>query len=456
MERKIVLAGNSTQDQSNLVVSLERHRYSVITISDKDRLIGAVKEFKAQAVILNRFDFEWDGIRIAETLRHMYHDMPIILAVDQSTEELAIRALRVGVSDYYKMPVQMDYLISRLDSVFSKDINISEHRTTSQEPSRISYNSFVGPSDKMRRIKLTIRKCSVTNSNVLITGETGTGKELVARFIHSLGQRNSRPLVCINCAAIPDTLLESELFGYEKGAFTGAQNCREGKLMHANTGTLFLDEIGDMSLMAQAKILRAIETKVVQRLGSRHTASIDVRIIAATNQNLEPLIAEKLFRKDLFFRLNVVRIHIPPLRERKQDINALCEYFIKLYNNLFDNVVTGVSEEVLAAFMRYDWPGNVRELKNAIEAAYVNQPIKYIRIEDLNESFAKQLTFMSSNYINEDEEKDKLLVALVSTRWNKSKAAEILNWSRMTLYRKIEKYHITDGRNEKELLPSDG
>jgi transcriptional regulator with PAS, ATPase and Fis domain len=248
--------------------------------------------------------------------------------------------------------------------------------------------------------------------------------------------------VCINCAAIPDSLLESELFGYERGAFTGAHALKEGALKLADGGTVFFDEIGDMSLYAQAKILRAIESKEVRRLGGKGSIPLNIRVISATNRNLEQLMAEDKFRADLYFRVNVASIQLPPLRERKEDLPALCDYHIRAFNQRFGLEVAGFSDEAFACLARYSWPGNVRELKNLIEATFINRPARRISLADLPDQFRRRLS--EATGLPEDE-RDRLLHVLFATNWNKSQAAQQLHWSRMTVYRKMLKYHLVRG-----------
>jgi transcriptional regulator with AAA-type ATPase domain/transposase len=292
----------------------------------------------------------------------------------------------------------------------------------------------------MQAIKAYIAKVASTESHVLITGETGTGKELLAEQIHRQSRRSQQPFVCINCTAVPDSLLESELFGYERGAFTGAGALNRGAFEQAEGGTLFLDEIGDMSPHAQAKILRAVEGKEVRRLGGQRSIPLDIRVVAATNQDLEQLVAAGQFRKDLYFRLNVARIHLPPLRDRKQDLGPLCEYYIQVLNEQLGREVESLTADVLSCLLRYDWPGNVRELKNLLEAIFINVPSRTIAFMDLPEPFRRRLKGAAGFPL---AERDLLLSALFSTRGNKSKAAQQLHWSRMTLYRKLREYQIT-------------
>jgi transcriptional regulator with PAS, ATPase and Fis domain len=298
---------------------------------------------------------------------------------------------------------------------------------------------MVGESQIIQDIKSYIEKAAASDCSVLITGETGTGKELVAQLILQNSRRRDKPFICVNCAAIPESLFESELFGFERGAFTGAHATREGKLEQADGGTIFFDEIGDMSLSSQAKILRALESKGVQRLGSRHTRQLDFRVIAATNCNLKSQVKNATFRADLYFRLSVVSIHVPPLRDRKQDILSLIERLIQEFNRICARNVQGFTESALSLLLNYAWPGNVRELRNVVEATFVNLPNSDIPWIDLPKPMLALFQEVKPGIPNE---RDELLAALLSTGWNKSRTAEKLHWSRMTLYRKIAKYRL--------------
>jgi len=274
---------------------------------------------------------------------------------------------------------------------------------------------------------------------VLITGETGTGKELAAQLIHRNSRRSARPFVAINCAAVPDTLLESELFGHERGAFTGAHVSREGKLQHASGGALFLDEIGDMSLVAQAKILRAVESRVVQRLGSNQDTPVQVRVLAATNQDLETLTREKKFREDLYFRLNVVRLALPPLRERLEDIPELVEHTMRDLQQRHQGPVRRIEDDLVRRLQTYHWPGNVRELRNLLESMVVLSASRSVGVSDLPSHVKHTLRSSAPGH---GDERSRIIGALTSTDWNRNKAAAILSCSRMTLYRKMVKYSI--------------
>ncbi len=300
-------------------------------------------------------------------------------------------------------------------------------------------DSMIGDSSIMRELKQDMLQIAKSQSTVLITGETGTGKELAAEFIHANSSRRKQAFVCINCAAIPDTLLESELFGHVKGAFTGADEYRDGLLVSANGGTILLDEIGDMSLCAQAKILRVVEKKEVCRVGSNRGVPLDIRFVAATNHDLEAMTNGGTFRKDLFYRLNVARIHLPPLRERAEDIPFLLRHYCRDLTRNTGSSVPEFSDECLRHLQSYGWPGNIRELKNMTEALFLKDLPRKIAIEDL----PRHLRLFIENRADLSlPEREALVEALFSAKWNKSEAAKKLHWSRMTLYRKIAKYRI--------------
>jgi transcriptional regulator with GAF, ATPase, and Fis domain len=304
-------------------------------------------------------------------------------------------------------------------------------------PNARGHHAIIGSSAAMSRLRRQIVLVARVSSNILITGATGTGKELVAWAIHLESARSARKFVCVNCAALPEELFESELFGHERGAFTGAYRSRAGLLEGSDGGTVFLDEVGELSLFAQAKLLRVIENKEVQRLGDTRACPVDFRVLAATNRDLERMVDEGQFRRDLFHRLNVARIHIPPLRERKDDLPELVSHYVAVLNEEFGCNMTGVDSEVLGCLLDYAWLGNVRELRNLLEAAYVNAAGPLITRGDLPEQFLSRSGAPSS-------ERQRLISALASVNWNKSKAAVQMRWSRMTLYRKLAKYGISD------------
>lgn len=313
-----------------------------------------------------------------------------------------------------------------------------------------SPSPMIGSSLAMWRVKTYMRKVANTDCHVLITGETGTGKDLAAQYIHQQSSRRAKPLLSINSAALPDGLLESELFGYEKGAFTGAASSYPGKLKLADGGTVLFDEIGDMSPYAQAKILRVIETKEVYPLGGRRSVPVDIRIIAATNRDLDRQMARNEFREDLYFRLNVARVDLPPLRERKDDISLLIDHYVQKFSVKFGRTIEGFSKEAMELLLLHDWPGNIRELMNLIERIFIDPPAEKISVSDLPDSIRSPLPKRQEKV---PTEREILLYTLSQTNWNKSKAAARLHWSRMTLYRKIAKYHIVESQPEAAQSP---
>jgi transcriptional regulator with PAS, ATPase and Fis domain len=306
-------------------------------------------------------------------------------------------------------------------------------------PSDSGFERIVGASRPMQALRAYLKKAALSDASVLITGDTGTGKELAAESLHRLSRRRAGPFVPINCAAMPDSLIESELFGYERGAFTGAMEAFPGQLRLADGGTVFLDEIGDMNLGAQSKLLRVLETRSVYPLGGRRAVPVDVRFVAATNRPLEPLLLEQRFRKDLYFRLNVLRVQMPPLRDRSEDIPLLLGRFLEEFNARYARSIEGVTPDLLECLRAYDWPGNVRELRNLVEAMYVDCSEGPLSTASLPEFFRGGLAYEQSG----QGERRRILSVLAETNWNKSKAASRLRWSRMTLYRKMHKYSVS-------------
>ncbi len=376
-----------------------------------------------------------------ERLRRLDPILPIIFVAVRSSEDLVVAALRAGVTDYLRWPFPPPALAASIERCLGSAraaVGVVEPAAGARDDVDSGAARMIGESRAMREIRVYLGQVAATDANVLISGETGTGKELAAEVIHAASRRATRPFVSINCAALPEGLLESELFGYERGAFTGAFARREGRLELAAGGTVFFDEIGDMSPHAQAKILRAIESRAVHRLGGSGGTSLDIRVIAATNRDLERAVTEGSFRQDLYFRLNVARVHLPPLRERPADLPLLMRHYIAEFNRRLGLAVMGFTHEALEQLLAYEWPGNVRELRNVVEAAFVIRPQDRIGLEHLPEPFRRRL----STGRPPREERDELLSALIASRWNKSKAAQRLHWSRMTLYRKLAKYHI--------------
>jgi DNA-binding NtrC family response regulator len=385
-----------------------------------------------------------DKLSVIKTIRRVDKKIPLILITRFSSESRAIAALRAGANDYFKVPFSSKTVVERICRMLSENNFEAIWDKKSAKAYLINSKLMIGESKCIREIKNYLSKVARVDSNVLITGETGTGKELTAELIHSKSPRYKNPFVCINSAAIPETLVESELFGHDRGAFTGAIAEKPGKFEQAKGGTVFLDEIGDMNHFAQAKILRSIENREFYHLGGKRPITFDARIVAATNKEPEKLIEEKKLRDDLYYRLNVARIHLPPLRERKGDIPSLISHATQRLNHRFDRNIIGLTDSAMECLLHYDWPGNIRELFNLLEAIYINLPSRHRDFIDLPNPIKKQIKI--PEFYATDERK-RIVSTLLETNWNKSTAAQKLNWSRMTLYRKISKYNIIENRS---------
>jgi DNA-binding NtrC family response regulator len=452
-QRTVVVIATSEAFHVQVRALALRQGYEVIIFSDPTTLFGVLRQRRVGLVILwASSSHAEEQLEVVQQIRRWDSQIPIFLTVEHSSEELAIAAFRAGVTDYFHLPTASEDLKAKVTAFRAGAARQSGLPTQDAAASgRLHAPGMVGETSRLREIKAYLAKVAESDSSVLITGETGTGKEVVACSIHSSSPRRQKPLVCINCAAIPDSLLESELFGYERGAFTGAHTRNEGKLKLADGGTVFFDEIGDMSPYAQAKILRAIESKEVYRLGGKASIPVDVRIIAATNRDLAHLMAEDKFRADLYFRLNVVSVHLPPLRDRREDIPVLLAHYLCEFSRRCKQTVVGFTDDALATLRRYDWPGNIRELKNVVEALAVSGHAGWISTEDLPEQFRRRCG--EAEELPQDE-RERVLRALLATDWNRSEAAQRLHWSRMTLYRKMVKYQIEAKSSTEEVQRS--
>lgn len=360
-----------------------------------------------------------------------------IFVTSTSSEEVAIAALNAGAERYVKEPWTAKMLASAMRDLLAPDAG--DFGDLSDCSGLRHTGRFVGRGAASQQLRSQLARISPTDSSVLITGETGTGKDVVAELIHLNSKRADKPFVCLNTAALPDALVENELFGHERGAYTGAVAAQDGKLVAADGGTLFLDEIGDVSLAVQAKLLRAIESKTIYRVGGTRSVRFNARIIAATNQDLERAANESRFRSDLYYRLNVIRMRLPPLRDRAEDIPLLVNHYLRRLNRDMGRSIRGLSPRAMETLCAYDWPGNVRELRNAVEALLVNLAPETTGIVDIPSDVMRQLAFAVGAPTTERE---RLLQTLTATNWNKSKAASQLHWSRMTLYRKMHEHKV--------------
>ena len=386
-------------------------------------------------------------MEVLENIKVTNPEMVVIMITAHGSKDIAIEAIRKGAYDYFSKPFDVNEMRTVVRRALEKTRLQHEVRELKEKVGeKGDLRNLVGKSKGMEEVFEIVRTVVDNDVTVLITGESGTGKELIAEAIHYNSPRRAHPFVKVNCAAIPETLMESELFGYERGAFTGATKRKPGKFEVASGGTLLLDEIGDIPLATQAKLLRVLQEGEFERVGGEETIKVDVRIVAATNQNLPQAIKEKRFREDLFYRLNVVSIDLPPLRERKEDVPLLAQYFLKKYRAA-SRRVEGISKGALDQLMSYRWPGNVRELENTMERTIILAKRPLIEEEDLslpsrNTVSLGKLDFSLGSKSLREIEKTVLATVLEETDWNLSRAAQILEISRTTLYSKIKKHEL--------------
>lgn len=440
---KILIVDDEKSIRLSLQIVFKKMGFHVLTAETGEEGLEIAKRENPEIAIVDIKLPGIDGIQVLQELIRAKKNCVIIMITYLSEVRLAVRAMKMGAYDYFTKPFNLDEIKMAINQA-ANYICIKQQLDSSENDAHVK---IIGNSKAIIDLKETIKRITRLNfsTTILVTGESGTGKEVVAKAIHYNSLRAEKPFIALNCAAIPKTLQESELFGYEKGAFSDAKTARKGLIEEADGGTLFLDEIGDMDLTLQAKLLRVIQEKRFRRLGGNREITFDSNIICATNKDLLKEVREGRFREDLFYRLNVINIKIPPLRERKRDIEPLVKEFIKLYNNRLQKQVRGISPEALKLLKGYKFPGNVRELKNIIERIMIfkdnNQPISP---EDL------PLDVLGQDNPDEDfrdsslkaVEKEAILTALNRNSWNISRTAEELGISRLTLRRKIKKYEI--------------
>jgi len=427
--------------------------YRVLQAEDRPQAHQVIEEAPVDLMLLDlrlppRVDTPEEGMKTLEEIRSAKPEIEVIVITADKKEETCLKAIENGAYDYFSKPFDLEEMRVVLKrALFRQNLERKVQRLRLQWGDRHNFAGMVGKSEPMRQIFEVIGTLAQADCTVLVRGESGTGKELVARAIHYSSQRAGNPFVPVNCAAIPESLLESELFGYEKGAFTGATTRKPGKFELASGGTIFLDEIADMSLAMQAKILRVIQERTFERLGGTRPIKVDARVIAATNKVLEELMRKEAFREDLYYRLNVVSIYLPALRERKRDIPLLASHFLRKYNRGDDKNAKGISSQALKLLMDYDWPGNVRELENAIERAIVLGQGDMFLPSDLSRKVEEKplksgVTSSSVDISLAEAEKRLIEDTLKLTHWNQTKTAKILRIHRNTLRRKIRRFKI--------------
>jgi two-component system response regulator HydG len=412
--------------------------YEVVTAENASEALTRIAEQPFDVALVDIKMRGTDGIELQRRMHEIYPDLTVIMMTGYASVETAVAALKNGAYDYVTKPLDPDELAHLVKKALA-------HKRSEQENVRLKETmaevarpeDIVGQSPAMEKVFDAIETVAPTDATVLITGESGTGKELVARAIHHAGPRRFHPLVVIHCGALTETLLESELFGHEKGAFTGAQYRKKGKFEIAEGGTVFLDEIGDISLKTQTDLLRVLQEHEIVRVGGNQPIKVDFRCVAATNRDLEKLIEEGKFRPDLFYRLNVFRIELPPLRERREDIPALVNHFVHKFSLAMNKKITRVSPSTMNLLQQQPWAGNVRELENAVERAMVVAQEPELRDQDF---IFKAVVPNGSPKTLEDIEKAHILRVLEQCHWNQTRAAEMLDIDRVTLHHKIKRY----------------
>jgi DNA-binding NtrC family response regulator len=405
----------------------------------------ALRQLQAQRWDIVLLDIKMpgmDGMELQTRIREIDPLATIIFITAHASVDTAVQALKCGAFDYVTKPVDPDYLSHLISNAIKQRALLAENIKLKEQIAEFpKLDEIVGDSPTMQKVFELIETVSKTDTTVMIRGESGTGKELIARAIHSNSERRFFPIVTINCGAMPEGVLESELFGHERGAFTGAQYRRKGKLELADQGTLFLDEVGNIDMKTQMDLLRVIETKQFTRVGGNEVIKVDFRVVCATNKDLEKAMAEGTFREDLYYRLNVFSIYMPPLRERKSDIPLLADYFAKKYSRAMAKPVTSISPEAMDVIVRYNWPGNVRELENAIERAMVVGKPPSIQPGDLPFQLSDKNQIPHSGSLAAME-RLHISYVLEQNNWNISRSADVLEIDRVTLYNKINKYGL--------------
>lgn len=451
MSKLVLVVDDEQSVRETLRDILEDNCYRVELASNGQEGLDMIDRLNPDTVLLDIRMPEIDGIRALEIINKRGQHVPVILITAYGSTETTIEGMRLGAFDYLMKPLKINELLDTVKKATEVKAMVQRSGQAEHEVERAKDNIMVGKSPVMQNIYKTIGRVANSTATVLIRGESGTGKELVAEAIHANSVRRAYSFVKINCASIPENLLESELFGHEKGAFTGAVASKQGKFEMAHRGTIFLDEIAEMSLSTQAKLLRVLQDREFERVGGTETIRVDTRIVAATNKNLEKCIEDGTFREDLYYRINVVEIVLPPLRERKEDIPELVCHIIKRCSLEHGKPVSGFDREAMTVLENYDWPGNIRELKNVCERAVLMSSRPLLTVEDLPHSLRKkdrriewlgEIQGDSLKEIVAEVEREVILKALAENNWNRTATAQALKINRSSLYAKMKEFGI--------------
>ena len=424
---------------------LKRHFEQVDFEKNPQKIPYLVSNFDYDVILLD-MNFTRDlssgkeGFEWLDRILDIKPDTAVVLFTAYGDVEMAVRAIKAGAADFVLKPWENEKLLATVQTAYNKR---AAQRDKPATPAHHPGNQVIGKSPGMAAVFDTVSKVAATDANILILGENGTGKDMLARQVHAQSNRSSKPFVSVDLGAISETLFESELFGHVKGAFTDAREDRAGRFEEANGGTIFLDEIGNISIPFQAKLLTVLQNRSVTKVGSNKSIPIDVRLVCATNRNIQHMAAQHLFRQDLLYRINTIEIHLPPLRERVEDIVALAEHFLQLYRDKYKRPVNSMHESLIAQMQRYDWPGNIRELQHAVERAVILSQGKTLQPKDV---FVKSNNntdhSMDTGYNLEEMERNIISQAMKKCNGNITEAAKELGLSRAALYRRLEKYNI--------------
>jgi two-component system nitrogen regulation response regulator NtrX len=456
MARTVLVVDDEQSILQSLQGILSDEGLEVITAASGPVAIDKIDEVMPDIVLLDIWMPDMDGIETLVKIKASHSGLPVVMMSGHGTIETAVKATKLGAYDFIEKPLSLEKVLLSINNALDYS-RLEEEVSLLREKAQDRYR-ITGESDAIKQLKEQIRVVAPTNAWVLISGENGTGKELVAHTIHRLSKRSQMPLVEVNCAAIPEELIESELFGHEKGAFTGATTMKKGKFDLAHEGTLFLDEIGDMSLKAQSKTLRILQEQKFERVGGSRTIRVDVRVVAATNKDLEAEIEKGRFRDDLYYRLNVIPIRVPPLRERAEDIPALVDEFLKEISANINLEQKSLSAEALQKMQRYHWPGNIRELKNLVERLVIMTQGKEIGASDIPPPYAREpyhetaiASSLQANTFKEAKESFErayITRKLQEYKWNISQTADAIGIERSNLHKKIKAYGLDSFRSQ--------
>ena len=447
---RIMVVDDEKIVRESLSVWLQKFGYEVVPVEGGQEALDLLDREEWSILLVDLKMPRIDGIEVLNKALEVKPGLPVIIFTAYATVETAVEAMRVGAYDYLVKPIDPDMLTLKVQKIIEKQNLENENIMLREKIDAIyQFDEIIGNSKPIQDVLSMVGSVAASDATVLITGESGTGKELIAEAIHRNSERRYKPFVAVSIGALPDTMVESELFGHEKGAFTGASHMHMGRFELANGGTLFLDEVGDMSPKVQVDLLRVLEEKACYRLGGDRKIHTDVRVISATNKDLEKSIEKGLFREDLYYRLNVVGIHLAPLRDRGDDVLLLAEYFLKKFCTKMNRKKEGFSPRVIEMLLRYKWPGNIRELENAIERAVVVGKGPLVQLNDLPFGNGQDSTREKASRSLRGAEKKHILGVLEETGWNVTRSAQLLEIDRATLYNKIKNYGLSKPKDRR-------